>query len=150
MIKAALIVQFLPANSCLVIGGLSVQSYNKNDLWVRSLAGLSQHDSADLIGLHQVNIVKNISVFLRIAWIASIDKTMLTDKRDSSCGFRFTSLSFADVFIYSDCSLELKSALQQFYIWKVLGGADHYDNSGRQACVKSITIYSFLTKHLCI
>lgn len=52
MMKPALIIQLVPANSCLVIGGLSVQIWSKTDLWARSLAGLSQNDSADLIGMH--------------------------------------------------------------------------------------------------
>lgn len=127
MMKPALIIQLVPANSCLVIGGLSVQICSKTYLWARSLTGLSQHGSADLIGMHKVNLVKNISVYLRIVWIASIDKTKLTNKRDISYGFQCTSFSFTDVFIFSDCCLEecLKSALQQFYFWKVLGAASH-------------------------
>lgn len=52
VMKPALIIQLVPANSCLVIGGLSVQIWSKTDLWARSLAGLSQNDSAELIGVH--------------------------------------------------------------------------------------------------
>lgn len=52
MMKPSLLIQLVPANSCLVIGGLFVQICHKTDLLTRSLAGLSQHDSAKLIGMH--------------------------------------------------------------------------------------------------
>ena len=44
MMKAAVIIQLVSANSELMIGGLSFQICSKIDLWARSLAGLNQHD----------------------------------------------------------------------------------------------------------
>lgn len=51
--KPTLITQSVHANCHLMISGLPFQICGKTDLWIRTLAGVNQHDSADLIHTHQ-------------------------------------------------------------------------------------------------